>query len=605
MSRIIASTNPPDSKERQLVTINSEYDTDVLVVGTGPMGATTALALATHGISVTAINKYNWVSRTPRAHITNQRAMEVFRALGVEEQVLREALPWEAMGETSFSTSLAGEEIARIRSWGSGEWRKGDFMKSSPNGLLDIPQSLLEPILINEAARRGAVFSFNTEYLSHEQDEHGVRVKIRNRITGEETTISARYLVGADGAKSKVLEDAGLDVVGLPPRDGTIYVEFLADLSKYVANRPSSLHWILSSEIGNGELGMALVRAIRPWNHWIAGWGFDGDNGVPELSEKMLISQLQKIVGDSSIDFTIIGTSTWFVNQQYAPRYSNGRVFCGGDATHRHPPSGGLGSNTCVQDAFNLGWKLAYVLKGFASDSLLETYSDERAPAGEFIVRQANRFRQDYAPFLSVLFEGGHDGLAKGIATLQSSSEEGVSARKQLESALALKETEYNGHGTQMHLFYESQAVISEHDSTPIESDGGSYFYPTTRPGAKVPHAWIVDESGRKTSTLDLVSRNDFTLVTGISGEDWVQAVDAMGLPFLKAIIIGSSEAKDLYFEWQRLREIQESGALLVRPDGVIAWRSNQGPGSVENANSLLAHALAQVLGAAPPLGSR
>lgn len=574
------------------------FDTDVIVVGAGPMGATTALSLASQGVRVLAINKYSWVSRTPRAHITNQRAMEVLRALGIEDRVVREALPWEEMGDISFSTSFAGEEVARVRAWGSGETRKGDYLAASPCTMLDIPQSLLEPILIDEASRRGAMFAFNTEYLSHVQDEDGVTVRMCNRVSGEEFEQRARYLVGADGARSMVLNDAGLGVEGLPPRDGTIYVEFSADLTRYVQHRPSSLHWILSQKVGNGELGMALLRAIRPWNHWIAGWGFDAADDEPDLSEEAVLARLRDLVGDPDVDIGILGVSTWFVNELYAPIYSNGRVFCGGDAVHRHPPSGGLGSNTCLQDAFNLAWKLAYVIKGYASPQLLETYTAERAPVGKQVVTRANGFRGDYAPMLKVLFGGGGpQGLARGLATLKGATPEGAAARSSLERALARKDIEYNGHGTQMDLRYRSSAVISDGDEWADEADEGLFAHATSRPGAKVPHAWVVDHEGRRTSTLDVASADSFTLLIGLGGNVWAEAAEAVDAPYLHTVVIGGDSVKDLYFEWHRVREVADNGAILVRPDGIVAWRSVGSPATVGDATTELRSALGQILG--------
>ena len=135
----------------------SEFQTDVLVVGTGPMGATTALALATYGVRVNVVNRYNWTANTPRAHITNQRAVEVLRDLGVEQEVRRDATPWEWMGDTLFTTSLAGPEIARLRTWGTGDERVGDYLQGSPCALLDLPQDKMEPLLVKNAVctRRG------------------------------------------------------------------------------------------------------------------------------------------------------------------------------------------------------------------------------------------------------------------------------------------------------------------------------------------------------------------------------------------------------------------------------------------------------------------
>ena len=182
------------------------YETDVLIIGAGPTGSTTALALANSGVRCHIVSRGNWMADSPRAHITNQRANEVFRDLGISEDVARYASPWELMGDTTFTTSLAGSELIRMRTWGTGDDRRGDYLRASPCGMVDIIQPLLEPILFQKAAEKGATFAFNTEYVRHEQDADGVTATLRDRLDGREFTIRARYMVGADGARSSVVD---------------------------------------------------------------------------------------------------------------------------------------------------------------------------------------------------------------------------------------------------------------------------------------------------------------------------------------------------------------------------------------------------------------
>ena len=255
--------------------MSERYDTDVLIVGSGPAGSTTSLCLSTYGVDNIVISKYGWTANTPRAHITNQGAMQVFRDLGVEGDVIEKATPQHLMGDTVFCTSLAGEELGRLHTWGTHPARLADYTLASPTTPVDIPQTLLEPILVNHAAARGGKFRFNTEYLSLDQDEHGVTACVRDRISGEETTLRARYLIGADGGRSKVASDVDLPMEGQMDVAGSMNIVLEADLSRYVAHRPSILYWVLQPGSRIGGIGMGVVRTVHPWDEWLLIWGYD------------------------------------------------------------------------------------------------------------------------------------------------------------------------------------------------------------------------------------------------------------------------------------------------------------------------------------------
>ncbi len=354
-------------------------ETDVLIVGSGPAGSTAAALLSSYGVSNVLVTKYRWLADTPRAHITNQRAMEVLRDLGLEDQAMMYATPNHLMGNNVFCTSLAGEELGRMRSWGSDPYTQARHRIASPTTMVDLPQNLLEPILFGAACARGTRARLSTEYLSLTQDAEGVTAIVRDRVSGEEYPIRAKYLIGADGGNSKVAEDIGLPMEGKMGVGGSINIIIKADLSKYVAHRPSVLYWVMQPGSTVGGIGMGLVRMVRTWDEWLLIWGYDISQPAPKVTEEICLKLARQLIGDEEIPIKVTSWSTWTVNHMYAKENTRGRVFCMGDAVHRHPPSNGLGSNTSIQDAFNLCWKLSLVLKGQASPKLLESYDAERS----------------------------------------------------------------------------------------------------------------------------------------------------------------------------------------------------------------------------------
>jgi 2,4-dichlorophenol 6-monooxygenase len=561
----------------------SEYDTDVIVVGTGPAGGSAALLLATYGVRVLLINKYGWLSPTPRAHITNQRTLEVLRDLGLEQQALAQGTPQHLMGDTVFCTAIAGDEIGRIRTWGTADSSASEYAAASPCGMIDLPQTYLEPILVTNAAARGAKVRFDTEFLSLEQDADGVTALLRDRIRGDEYRVRARYLIGADGGRSLVAEQIGLPIAGQSGKAGSMNIVFRADLARYVAHRPSILYWVMRPGAHLGGIGMGLVRMVRPWHEWLLTWGYDIDQPPPEMTDAIATGIVRDLVGDHDIPVEITSTSLWTVNHSYATEYSVGRVFCAGDAVHRHPPSNGLGSNTSIQDSYNLAWKLAMVIRGEAGPALLDSYSAERAPVGRQIVDRANLSRDQFGPIFAALgmTEGGDQAaITAGLAATRAPGPDGMARRQALAAAIELKHFEFNAHGVELNQRYASTAVLADGGPETFARDAELFHQPTTRPGAKLPHVWLVDAAGRRISSLDLVGGGAFTVVTGPSGTAWVDACRSadFGVP-VRVVVVGDENARDAYGDWRRATapDVAEDGCLLVRPDGYVAWRS-QGP---------------------------
>jgi len=564
--------------------MSADITTDVLIIGTGPAGSATAALLASYGVEVMVINRYRWLSNTPRAHITNQRTMEVLRDLGaeVEAEAMMHAAPQHLMGENVFCESLAGEELGRMKSWGTSPLSKAEHLLSSPCEMNDLPQTFMEPILFKTACSRGAQARMSTEYVSHEQDDDGVTTTCRDRLTGKTFTVRSKFLVGADGGNSLVAEHLGLPFEGKMGVGGSMNILFRADLSRYVAHRPSVLYWVMQPGADVGGIGMGLVRMVRPWNEWLIVWGYDINQPAPVVDAAMATQVARQLVGDPNLEIDLISANTWTVNNCFATHMQKGRVFIMGDAAHRHPPSNGLGSNTSIQDGYNLAWKLAAVVKGQATPKLLDSYSAERAPIARQIVTRANQSIAEFGPIFEALgMDGGvdHDKIQRSMAARCDATPAAEAQREALRKAIEFKKYEFDCHGVEMNQRYTSGAVVTDGQQPPApNADMELHYQPTTYPGARLPHVWVFDRNGAKHSTLDLTGKGQFTLITGIGGEAWIAAAEALsktlGLPIRTVKIGPRCAVEDHGGDWARASEIRDAGCLLVRPDQHVAWRA-------------------------------
>jgi 2,4-dichlorophenol 6-monooxygenase len=579
-------------------------ETDVLIIGSGPAGSALALALSSYGIRNMIVTKYRWLADTPRAHITNQRTFEVLRDFGIEAEAKALAVPLKNVGHSVFCTSLAGEELARIHTFGSHPTRQADHIAASPCEMGDLPQNLLEPVLLGNAAARGTHVRFDTEYLSLEQSGDAVVATVRDRLDDRVYQIKAKYLIGADGARSKVVDDVGLPTEGSLALAGSVNIIFEADLSKYVEHRPAVLYLIVQPGLEADGVGMGVLRMVRPWKEWMVIKGYDLSQPAPKLTETEAIQTVRDLIGDPDVSVRIKSISLWTVNNFYATRYSAGRVFCMGDAVHRHPPTNGLGSNTSIQDAYNLGWKLALVLKGKAAPSLLDSYDSERVPVGRQVVKRANDSIESYGAIFKALGMLDSKDAAEGVRNmelLKEATEQASIRRETLREAIVAKNYEYNAHGVEMNQRYASSAVISEGMPFPAsDRDPELHYIPTTCPGARLPHVWL-QRDGLPISTLDIVGKGRFSVLTGIGGDMWAlaaaTAAERHDLPVDVHRIGPGCALTDLYGEWTLMREIDEAGCLLVRPDGHVGWRAGHLADDARSAEKRLTDALGLILG--------
>jgi 2,4-dichlorophenol 6-monooxygenase len=485
------------------------------------------------------------------------------------------------MGDNVFCTSLAGDELGRLRTWGTHPMSAARHRLSSPCHMMDLPQNFLEPILFGAACARGTRARLSTEYLSHVQDGTGVTSRVRDRVSGEEYDIRSKYLIGADGGNSQVAKDAGLRMNGRMGVAGSMNIIFKGDLSRYVAHRPSVLYWVMQPGSNVGGIGMGLVRMVRPWDEWLIVWGYDISQPAPEVDEAFARNVAYSLIGDDTIPIEIKSVSTWTVNHMHALDYSKGRVFCMGDATHRHPPSNGLGSNTSIQDAYNLAWKLALVTRGQADPSLLSSYQDERAPIGKQVVDRANKSIEEFGPIfqaLGLLDTKDPEKMKANMAARKEDSPAAEEQRKALREAIAFKVYEFDCHGVEMNQRYRSNAVVSDGTPDPgFAEDAELYSQQCTYPGAHLPHVWV-EKGPRRLSTLDLAGHGRFTLITGIGGRGWIDAAKAVSAATgieVAAVTIGPGcDYEDPYGDWANAREVSDGGCVLVRPDQYVAWRA-------------------------------
>lgn len=572
--------------------------TDVLVVGAGPTGLTLAAILARDGIDAITITRYPTTAHSPRAHITNQRTMEVFRDLGIEDDVIAVATPNAYMRNNVWATSFAGQEIARLETWGTGTARSGDYEVASPSAMCNIPQHILEPVIAEAARGFGADLRFSTELVSAVETPEGVEATVRNRDTGEESLILAQYIVGADGGRSTVAEEFDFSFSGESGLGAALNIWLDADLTKYCDYRPGTLYWM--AQPGNDYwVGSGTWINVRPFTEWVLLCMYDPAEGEPDTSDEALIALAQSTIGDPAVEVSIKQVSKWQINHVVADEYRKGRAFLAGDAAHRHPPANGLGTNTSIQDAYNLGWKLSAVLRGEAEEALLETYSQERQPVGRRVVDRAMKSVVDMGPISQALGFAPGQTAEEGWASLNGLYAD-PARRHELIDAVELQNFQFNALGIELGQHYVSDGIVPAapgddapgdddrpgSDTGPATASAGATasaaapdpdldHVPSTSPGSPLPHAWV-DRDRQRLSTLDLVGSGGWTLITGHDDAGWAAAAETVageiGVPLRTAQVSMGGECNDVLHRWAAISDLTDSGALLVRPDRIIAW---------------------------------
>ena len=517
---------------------------DVLIVGGSLVGLSTALFLRLHGVSCLAVERHTSTAIHARAGHFQLRTVEILRSAGLEEAVRRKGEEqYHPNGGINNVESLAGREIASYfpnLNAGVDEF--------SPTVRLFIDQDALEPILRARAEELGAKLRYRTECTSVSQDADGVTAELRDLdADSAERPVRAKYLVAADGNRSRIREQLGIAMRGhgLLSNSITIYFRAGVDLGPLLEGRDQGVNYVTNPVL------RGFFRLDRTGNRGFLVVNLVGDTARPEIvaaypdapwaniaervDESRALELLRAAIGVPDIPVVIEDVATWRAVADSAERYQDGRVFLAGDAAHTMPPNGGFGGNTGVQDAWNLAWKLALVLRGVAGPELLDTYDTERRAIGALMVEQAySRYVTRVAPYL------GTEGMQPLVDDFS---------------------LEIGGR-------YNSRAVVLEPGD-----DGALHQHPREskgRPGSRAPHVFV-ERDGARVSTLDLFGR-DFVLLVALGGEAWRSAASKVGVA-VDCHVIEDPEFADAF-------GITDAGAVLVRPDGVVGWRAPDATGA-------------------------
>jgi putative polyketide hydroxylase len=501
--------------------MTSELTVPVLIVGGGPVGLSTAIALRRLGVDCLLVERHASTSLFPKGRALTARTMEIFRQWGIEEEVTAAGLPREESLFIYLGETLTASEFHRFGA--------KDIVPSghSPIAPLICSQDALEPVLRRRAEALGADVRFDARLVGLEQDGEGVRAEVRT-VDGTALRVRCDYLAGADGGRSTVRELLGVPrggpgIVGSP----TISILVDADLAQAVADRRSALYWLQQPPPG------AVFAVVDNDRRWLLMHGFDpASGGEDSFTEERCITLVRAAVGDPNLAVRFVGRQFWQPQAVVAERFREGRVFLVGDAAHLTTPMGGLGMNCGIGDAHNVAWKLAAVLAGWGGRRLLDSYEAERRPVASWCVETSVRLQDEP--------EGPRRRLLEGLV---------------------------------LGYHYQSEVVVPDGTPVPAVEDPLREYVPVARPGHRAPHVWW-ERDGVRSSVLDLFGTAFVVLTDPTAREALAAAVGAAGDARgpLQGRVIDAAGWLDAY-------GLRPGGMVLVRPDGHVAWRSSERPG--------------------------
>ncbi|MFJ5533795.1 FAD-dependent oxidoreductase [Streptomyces sp. NPDC093261] len=528
----------------------------VLVVGGSLVGLSASVFLGRLGIRHRVVERHAATSAHPRGRGNNMRTMELFRTAGLEPEIRKAA--------ATLSRNHGILQVDTLHS-GNQRWLSARITGRPPEA--DVcstvrcacSQNDLEPVLLEGARNLGGDVRFSTELLSFTQDDGGVRAVLQDRTSGETHTVHADYLFAADGPRSPVRQRLGIEHSGSGDLFHNISVTFRSKKLREVAGDQLFVVCYVTDPAGEGVL--LPVDNEEQWVFHVP-WFPERGQTMEYFTDDRCVEHIRAAAGVRDLDVEITGRAPWHAADRVANSYREGRVFLMGDAVHEMPPTGAFGSNTGIQDAHNIAWKVAAVLRGWAGPALLDSYETERRPVAQ---------------------------VTSARATVQAAREQhpGYSARSASSDAADLMTTALGYR-------YVSGAVIGAPADEPLIPDT---LCLRADPGTRAPHMWVTRD-GERVSTIDMYERS-FVLLSG--RPQWRDAARSVGTLLnvpLEAYTVGRGAEYDLDAgegaDWASVHGTTPEGAVLVRPDGFVAWRADARPSHGEET---LTGVLRQVLG--------
>ncbi len=582
----------------------------VLVVGAGMAGLTSSIMLSRLGIDHVLIERRRAVHGLPKAHILSAKTLEIFRQLGFDEAVYAAGAPLDTFYRFNWMTSLAGptevhgREIGHVDAWGGGE----DIVRYSaatPCRYTNLAQIQTEPLL-NEEAKRLAPgrVRYGQELVGLSQDDSGVTARVRDIVDDTEWTVEADYVLGADGGRS-VGPELGIGWVGERELGHIQIVHFSAQLHPWIKDPRTGITIFVSPD--SMEFGMWSGALVKMGPHR---WGTDAEEwvvhaaappGIPQ-DEAVVVERIRRLLGIPELEPVIHSVGRWQVGGSVAERLHVGRVLLLGDAAHQHSPVGGLGANTAIADAQNAAWKVAQVIKGQAGPELLRSYEEERLPVARNVVAQSSAALMRHTAEIEKVIPGieaGEPGW-KAFERFYADTPEGEALRAEMAETFEAGNYGVRMLGVELGQQYESGAVVADGTGPAENADPAVDYVAQARPGHRVPHSWI-DRGQERFSTIDLARLDRFVLVTDPSArKPWLRAIaaasDSVDAPVELVTIGKGGDYEDSMDNWAALSGLEQGGALLIRPDSFVGWRTAVLP---EDPGAELARVLTAVTGRA------